>query len=121
LWNDIAVDANGVVHIIYYNQTAGYLMHAYKASERVGWQTEVVDRTMNVGWWASMVVDRHNKVHIAYYNSNAQALKYANNVLGSWVTRVTGPTTSVVQRYGRLNDRCISHRPDRGHRSMPTP
>ncbi len=95
VWNDIAVDGNGVVHIVYYNLTAGKLMHAFKASERLGWQTEIIDNAMNVGQRASIAVDQHNKVHVVYYDSNAQSLKYADNVNGVWANVTVDGSSNV--------------------------
>jgi len=61
--------------------------HLYYAHfDGIEWQYETVDKSSDVGEYASIAIASNNKVHISYYDSTNGDLKYATNVSGAWVT-----------------------------------
>jgi len=71
------------------------LFHAYFNGS--SWKTQIVDRTPDVGEYASIALDQNNNVHISYYSSANGNLKYASNVSGSWVTKILDSVGDVGQ------------------------
>jgi Carboxypeptidase regulatory-like domain/Chitobiase/beta-hexosaminidase C-terminal domain len=63
-----------------------YLYHAYFDGTK--WIIETVDKTSNVGSYASLALDSSGRQHISYYDSANGELRYATNALGSWMTIV---------------------------------
>lgn len=61
-----------------------YLYHAY--FDGLQWKIETVDKTPNVGAYASLAIDNNGKQHISYYDSTNGELRYATNSLGTWMT-----------------------------------
>ena len=80
---------DGSVHVSY-NSTDGVnpvnneLKYATK-NDQGNWIIDTVD-TGGVGWYSSLKVDSNDNVHISYYDIINQALKYATNSSGTWVT-----------------------------------
>jgi len=88
--SSIAVDAEGFVHIAYYDDTNGTLNYANNVN---GWETMVVDNSsQSVGLNPSIALDSEENVHISYYDETNQDLRYATNAGGEWVvdSRDTG-------------------------------
>lgn len=88
--SSIAVDADGFVHIAYYDDTNGTLNYA---SNLNGWEAVVVDNSsLSVGLNPSIALDSEGNVHISYYDATNQDLRYATNAGGEWVvdSRDTG-------------------------------
>lgn len=82
--SSIAVDADGFVHIAYYDDTNGSLNYANNVE---GWNTTVVDNSSaKVGMYPSIAIDSEGFVHISYYDDVNQDLRYATNTGGSWST-----------------------------------
>ncbi len=82
--SSIAVDADGFVHIAYYDATNGTLNYA---SNIGGWSTVVVDNSSaNVGQYPSIGLDEEGTVHISYYDATNLDLRYATNAGGQWTT-----------------------------------
>jgi hypothetical protein len=80
----IAVDADGFVHIAYYDDTNGTLNYASNVN---GWESVVVDNSsVSVGLNPSIALDSEGYVHISYYDEANQALRYATNAGGVWTT-----------------------------------
>ena len=50
------------------------------------WVTETVDSEGDAGGYNSIAVDSRGNVHISYFDSVNNALKYATNASGTWVT-----------------------------------
>lgn len=83
--NSIAVDSQGHVHIALsygVSNNDNVLLHITNASG--AWVSEVVDNTVDVGYYASIAVDSNDHVHIAYYAYNERGVRYATNAGGSW-------------------------------------
>ncbi len=88
--SSIAVDAEGFVHIAYFDDTNGTLNYANNVD---GWETTVVDNSSSsVGMNPSLALDSEGKAHISYYDEVNQDLRYATNAGGEWVvdSRDTG-------------------------------
>ncbi|MHC1709459.1 MAG: fibronectin type III domain-containing protein [Methanomassiliicoccales archaeon] len=80
--SSIAVDADGFVHIAYYDDTNGSLNYANNVE---GWNIVVVDNSSNqVGMYPSIALDSEGFVHISYYDYVNQDLRYATNAGGNW-------------------------------------
>ncbi|HNU36703.1 MAG TPA: hypothetical protein PKJ15_08885, partial [Methanomassiliicoccales archaeon] len=80
----IAVDAEGFVHIAYYDDTNGTLNYANNVD---GWEAMVVDNSSaSVGLNPSIALDSDGNVHISYYDEMSQDLRYATNAGGEWIT-----------------------------------
>lgn len=52
------------------------------------WRTSIIDSVGDVGVGSSIATDSNNKVHVSYYDITNQAMKYATNTSGSWVTSI---------------------------------
>ncbi|MHC1680661.1 MAG: fibronectin type III domain-containing protein [Methanomassiliicoccales archaeon] len=82
--SSIAVDAEGFVHIAYYDDSNGTLNYANNVE---GWNTVVVDNSSSkVGMYPSIALDSEGFVHVSYYDYVNQDLRYATNADGSWST-----------------------------------
>jgi len=84
--SSIAVDADGNVHIAYYDNSNSSLKYANNVD---GWNTEVVDNSSAMmGMSPSLTLDEEGNVHISYHDGDgARTLKYATNAGGSWDVR----------------------------------
>jgi hypothetical protein len=101
MYNSIAIDSSGYVHISYYCLDDENLKYATNSSG--SWVVEVIDETDSVGKFTSLAIDSHDKVHISYYNETNGTLKYAQQYLGSWVKSVIdGNTTTDVGIFNSL-------------------
>lgn len=113
--NDVsaAIDANGYLHVSYYDTDGQNLIYATNAGGL--WITEIVDSGGNVGKQNSIAVDNNGKVHISYYDNTNQDLKYASGDFGSWVI-TTVDSVGAVGEYNSLvildNDIHISYLDD---------
>jgi hypothetical protein len=58
----------------------------------VRWQTSLIDNLGDVGVGASIATDSNNNVHVSYYDITNEAIKYATNASGSWVTSAISTT-----------------------------
>jgi hypothetical protein len=92
-WTSIAVDANDIPHIAYYdglftgsNQQVGTINYATSLSGT--WQSEVVDSVAPIVYGSlSMLVNTDGALHIAYYDFyNNYALRHATRSSGAWLT-----------------------------------
>ncbi len=78
---DMALDANGNVHIAYTRGSDGSFRYATNSSGSfTTTQIDSGDRG------ASIAIDKQNKIHIAYYDWSGQYVKYATNSSGAWIT-----------------------------------
>ena len=91
-YSSIAVDSGDFVHIAFYDETQGALMHAYNTLG--SWIVQERDAG-DVGLYASIAVDSNDNVHISYYDATNKNLKYANDTLGTWTTSVLDSTGDV--------------------------
>lgn len=82
--SSIAADADGFVHIAYYDDTNGTLNYANNLE---GWKVTVVDNSsIQVGMYPSLALDSSGSVHISYYDYVNKDLRYATNAGGNWST-----------------------------------
>jgi hypothetical protein len=79
VYNSLAIDINGKVHISYNSNSSGSLRYATNKSG--SWDKATIDGS---GIFTSIGIDNENKVHIAYI-SGAQILKHATNKTGQWI------------------------------------
>jgi hypothetical protein len=85
-YTSIAVDANGVRHISYYdalNKDLKYARCATNCTNSAGWSRVTVDKGAGatgttVGEFSSLAVGPGGKVHVSYYDRTAGRLKYAS-------------------------------------------
>lgn len=92
----IAIDAGGVVHIVYYQVPAGSskytLWHADNASD--GWQATAVDEDVDVPSAPGLAIGPGGEEHLCYHGGrqvetgDALELRYATNRSGEWRTRI---------------------------------
>lgn len=94
-FSSIAVDAEGNIHISYYDATIGRLMYAFTSEG--AWIPLVGDNVGDVGQYSSIAVDSNGSAHISYYDSTDGHLKYATNSGGMWSTSVIDSASNVGQ------------------------
>lgn len=80
-WSDLAVDADGQLHVVWYEADSGALWYALTDPDGAGRASspETVDG-VNVGdrgRWASVAVAADGTVHVAYRDETARRLRYA--------------------------------------------
>jgi hypothetical protein len=76
----LAVQADGRIHLGYYDVTNGDLRYATCATGCTGaaaWQTAAIDTTGDTGTYASLTVDRAGRLHLAYHDVTNADLRYA--------------------------------------------
>ncbi len=81
LFNSIAVEADGTIHISYHEDTYDDLKYAVRTAD--GWTIETVDADGVVGYETSIVLDAAGHPHISYYRSG-DSVRYATKSAGSW-------------------------------------
>jgi hypothetical protein len=75
-YSSLALDANGIPHISYYDETARDLRYAVQVPGG-SWKIEIVDSQGDVGLHTSIAVDAEGHSHIGYYDLTNTNLKYA--------------------------------------------
>lgn len=78
----IAVDANNIVHIGYYDMNEASLRYARKANNY--WQFTNVDKEGDVGQFSSIAVKPSGEPGITYYDASNGDLKYAGATTKDW-------------------------------------
>lgn len=67
LYNSVAQDRFGGIHISFYDIETGSLKYAYTPSIEIGYfKTEMVDNEGDTGWWTNIMVDAEGIPHIIY-------------------------------------------------------
>ncbi|HDZ86756.1 MAG TPA: hypothetical protein ENH57_03580 [Actinobacteria bacterium] len=93
VFNDIALDSSGKVHIAYSTGWASSNNTLKYATNTSGdWTTETID-TNDEGNGASIAIDSDDKVHISHVRGTS--LYYTTNASGSWVSTSTGSGSGV--------------------------
>jgi len=95
-YSSIAVDANDMLHVSYYNATSDDLLYSNCSSgctSAGNWDTIIVASGGDVGMYSSIAVDSSNDVHVSYYNTTSRDLLYSNcssgcNNAANWNTVV---------------------------------
>ena len=92
----LVVEADGGIHIAYYDSINENLLYAYKASGSTTWYHQVVDGLYSVGWDASLAVGSDGLANIAYYDLTNGAVKFAYDTGGGWYDEVVDSDTSAL-------------------------
>ncbi len=87
--NSIAVDADGAVHIIYFDSTNKDLKYATDTGGI--WQIATIDSAGDVGEYCSMALDSYGNVHAVYLEMTNHSLLYITNAGGEWNRTVVDP------------------------------
>lgn len=97
LYNSIAVDTSGKVHISY-NYVESYASEALKYATNTSgsWVTTTVKSGKDTGQSTSIAIDTSGKAHIRYYDSDNDTIEYATNTSGYWITTIADFATSGV-------------------------
>ena len=77
--NSLGVDANGRLHISYFDESSFDLRYATCAAActtPANWQATTVDAAGVVGTYTSLAVDANGRVHVSYVNGSSLDLKY---------------------------------------------
>ena len=80
--SSLALEASGLPHISYHDDTNGDLKYAYQDDQDAsGWHIEIVDWEGYVGGWPSLALDESGYPHISY---SGGGLKYAYQDASGW-------------------------------------
>ncbi len=93
LYNSIAVDKSGNIHISYYDSANGNLKYAHTLLG--SWISQTVDFTGDVGSYSSLAVNTAGYPQISYYDKTNGNLKFASFNGSNWVIQsldITGDT-----------------------------
>jgi hypothetical protein len=75
-YSSVAIDANDLARISYYDETNRNLMYAWW--DGADWIYETVDSTNDVGQYCSLALDAlTGAIHISYFDATTKDLKYA--------------------------------------------
>jgi subtilisin family serine protease len=85
---DTAVDSQGVLHAVFYDQQDGDLLYTTRGINGMWSKLQVVDSSSNVGSQLSIGVDTMGKDGIGYYDATNSEVKYANSAGTTFSTRV---------------------------------
>jgi Tol biopolymer transport system component len=98
VYNSQAIDANGTIHIAYFDDTNEALKYA--SSNQGSWITDTVDSDKHTGYTPSLALDSRSSPHIAYFDRSGVSLNYARRIGNRWdiTTVATGVemTTTVL-------------------------
>jgi hypothetical protein len=91
-----ALDANGGLHLAYYDW---YEKHLCYANEKDGpWVREIVDQDGDIGHYSALAIDLSGAAHIVYDKEASRssiAARYATNASGAWVAENIAEGTDV--------------------------
>jgi hypothetical protein len=79
MYNSLAVDGNGRLHVSYFGETNSDLKYATCAvacATAGNWRFVAVDATGSVGEYTSLAVDGSGRLHVSYYAVSNGGLKY---------------------------------------------
>ncbi|HYO09137.1 MAG TPA: S8 family serine peptidase [Tepidisphaeraceae bacterium] len=77
--NDLAYDANGVLHMAYYDSVERTLMYVTRGSDRAISAPQRIDASGNdVGGYCSVAVDNFARPSVAYFDGTAGDLRFAH-------------------------------------------
>lgn len=106
----LAIDADGVPHVAYFQEDTDDLFYAVRGAG--GWIEETVDTEGEVGWEPCMALDGAGTAHIAYEDRVNGVLRYARRVApGAW-------EISVIDDGPDARTPCAIAVDDRGHRHV---
>lgn len=101
----LAVDANGRVHVTYYdgtNRDLKYATCAATCATSANWAMLAVDQTGDVGAHTSLAVDATGRLHVGYDDATNGNLKYATcaascTSVANWKTITVDPSGFVAE------------------------
>ncbi len=76
----LRIDRTGSLHLVYYdsdNRALKYATCSAGCSSPAGWGRLFLDRTADVGQYASLALGPNGELHVSYYDATAHDLKYA--------------------------------------------
>src|SRR5206468_6620546 len=77
--NDIAYDADGVLHIAYYDSITHTLQYVTRATNQVLSAPQPIDLSGDdVGGFVSLAVDQHSRPSVAYFDGTRGDLRFAH-------------------------------------------
>ncbi|HJM30639.1 MAG TPA: Ig domain-containing protein, partial [Candidatus Thalassarchaeaceae archaeon] len=83
-YNDIAIDSNDKVHIVFYRYDNENIYHSTNATASGNWETNDIDTNGDVGEYCSIAIDSNDGLHVSYFKSTTSgSLKYAYKASGS--------------------------------------
>ena len=77
LYNDIAYDTKGKLHMVFYDRDTQTLKYAVRSTNGVWSNIQTVDGTTGSGVDVSLTIDKNNLPHVAYQDGVNGDLKYA--------------------------------------------
>jgi len=91
MYSSIALDAQGIPHISYYDVGKGDLKFASRevlgGDAEAGWVVQTVDSIGDVGKYSSLAIDSKGLAHVSYYDDSIYNLKYARQLSETdWLT-----------------------------------
>lgn len=106
----IAVDAAGVPHMAYTDETDGsHHMIRYATRDGARWRIEEADASGHTGWQCSLALTR-DAIHVTYYDERDDELRYATRTTSGW-SAISGTiggrfSSLAIDRAGRAH---VSH------------
>jgi hypothetical protein len=106
----IAVDAAGVPHMAYTDETDGsHHMIRYATRDGARWRIEEADVSGHTGWQCSLALAR-DAIHVTYYDERDDELRYATRTASGW-SAISGTiggrfSSLAIDRAGRAH---VSH------------
>jgi hypothetical protein len=94
--NDIAYDADGVLHAVYYDSVARNLKYVTRDLDGAISDPQIIDTSGNdVGGYVSLAIDSHGRAGVAYFDGTAGDLRFAHFNGATWDISVVDAPGSV--------------------------
>lgn len=111
---DIAYDAQGILHLAYYDSAINAIRYATRDATGRWSRTQIIDNSGDdVGMQLSIAIDSTGKPGIAYFDNTQADLKYAHFDGNSWVVETRDNNKAVGQfpslTYDRNGDPVIAY------------
>ncbi|MEJ2211204.1 MAG: hypothetical protein P8129_19485, partial [Anaerolineae bacterium] len=98
----LALDADGYPHVAYRSDTSdGHLMYTHKDASG-WWNPEVVDSTVEAGWYTSLAVDASGRGHVSYSRMYDTQLWYARRGTTGWMRWAVDPEVGLSSVHSSL-------------------
>lgn len=111
-YTSLAVDADGVVHLGYYDASNGDLRYARCAVDctitPANWPKVTVDATNSRGLYTSLAVGTDGRVHVSYYDLTNGDLRYAT-CAGACLSSTSWQRSALDGQRGLVNPDVGSH------------
>ena len=97
----MVLDANGNIHVAYYDVDAQNLRYARKAAGQ--WTaTTVLMSAENDGSYPSLALDANGDVHVSYFNTTSGELMYARLASGVWTIETLADAADGTSGYSSI-------------------